>query len=94
MKKLYCCVTNDLNFDQRMMRICNSLQSNGYEVSLIGRKNKNSLTPTSKNYQQHQTPIIYAATLLLCYQTSRAAVFLSHAGVTIALFWVDEQRRK
>jgi len=59
MKKLYCCVTNDLNFDQRMMRICNSLQSNGYEVSLIGRKNKNSLTPTSKNYQQHQIPVFF-----------------------------------
>lgn len=59
MKKLYCSVTNDLNFDQRMMRICNSLQSNGYEVYLIGRKNKNSLTPTSKNYHQHQIPVFF-----------------------------------
>jgi len=59
MKKLYCCVTNDLNFDQRMMRICTSLQTNGYEVSLIGRKNKTSLPPTLKNYRQHQISVFF-----------------------------------
>jgi glycosyltransferase involved in cell wall biosynthesis len=31
-------VTNDLNFDQRMTRICTSLAMNGYEVILVGRK--------------------------------------------------------
>lgn len=35
-------VTNDLNFDQRMIRICTSLARNGYIVTLIGRLKKNS----------------------------------------------------
>ena len=43
-------VTNDLNYDQRMMRICDSLFSNNYSVTLVG---VNSATPLhSKLYDQ------------------------------------------
>lgn len=42
MKRLVFTVTNELNFDQRMQRICESLQSNGYDVMLIGRQYKSS----------------------------------------------------
>ena len=42
MKKIICTVTNDLNFDQRMIRICTSLSNAGYEVQLVGRKLKYS----------------------------------------------------
>ena len=38
MKHIYFTVTNDLTFDQRMHRICNSLSSAGYDVCLVGRK--------------------------------------------------------
>lgn len=31
-------VTNDLLYDQRMIRICTSLSRNGYDITLIGRK--------------------------------------------------------
>ena len=37
-KRIIFTVTNDLNFDQRMQRICTSLSKAGYEVLLIGRK--------------------------------------------------------
>lgn len=40
--RIICCVTNDLNYDQRMIRICSSLQEGGYEVALIGRKKRSS----------------------------------------------------
>jgi glycosyltransferase involved in cell wall biosynthesis len=40
--KIVCTVTNDLTTDQRMHRICNTLSQNGYEVTLIGRKLKQS----------------------------------------------------
>jgi glycosyltransferase involved in cell wall biosynthesis len=42
MKRLVFTVTNDLNFDQRMIRICSSLQQAGYSVTLVGKKNRNS----------------------------------------------------
>lgn len=35
-------VTNDLTYDQRMIRICTSLADNGYIITLVGRKLKNS----------------------------------------------------
>ena len=38
LKSLYFSVTTDLVHDQRMIRICTSLQANGYDVTLIGRK--------------------------------------------------------
>lgn len=42
MKKLFFTVTNDLTYDQRMQRICSCLAANGYDVTLVGRKLKNS----------------------------------------------------
>jgi hypothetical protein len=35
--KIIFTVTNDLNFDQRMQRICSTLSNAGYEVELVGR---------------------------------------------------------
>lgn len=45
-------VTNDLNFDQRMIRICTSLANNGYEVILVGRKMPGSLPLLEQPFQQ------------------------------------------
>lgn len=49
-KSIYFSVTNDLTIDQRMMRICSSLQQNGYDVTLIGRDHTKPI-PT-KAYKQ------------------------------------------
>ena len=43
MKRLVFTVTNDLNYDQRMIRICTSLSNSGYKVLLIGRKSSTPL---------------------------------------------------
>jgi glycosyltransferase involved in cell wall biosynthesis len=43
LKKICFTVTNDLNFDQRMIRICTSLVQAGYAVTLVGRTKKDSL---------------------------------------------------
>lgn len=40
--RIHLTVINDLNYDQRMQRICRSLAEAGYEVTLIGRTRKNS----------------------------------------------------
>jgi hypothetical protein len=50
--KLYFTVTTDLTYDQRMIRICTSLQQAGYEVTLVGRKIKQSVPLGTKSYQQ------------------------------------------
>jgi len=53
-KKLIFTVTNDLNYDQRMQRICGSLADAGYDVLLVGRKLKTSLPLSKKNYGQQR----------------------------------------
>ncbi len=52
MKKIYCTVTNDLNYDQRMQRICTSLSNAGFDVTLIGRKLKQSKPLSEFNFKQ------------------------------------------
>jgi glycosyltransferase involved in cell wall biosynthesis len=56
-KKIILTVINDLNFDQRMIRICTSLAHAGYEVVLVGRSHKNSKPLSSKIFQQKRLSI-------------------------------------
>jgi glycosyltransferase involved in cell wall biosynthesis len=49
LKKIILTVTNDLTYDQRMIRICTSLATEGYDVTLVGRQLK---TSQSFDYQQ------------------------------------------
>jgi glycosyltransferase involved in cell wall biosynthesis len=49
---IYFTVTTDLNYDQRMIRICTSLQQAGYTVILVGRKNRTSQLLTPQPYKQ------------------------------------------
>jgi len=64
---IICTVTNDLSFDQRMIRICNSLVSNGYDVTLIGRRLPESLPLQQRGFRQKRLacffqkgPLFYA----------------------------------
>jgi glycosyltransferase involved in cell wall biosynthesis len=52
MKKIYFTVTNDLTYDQRMIRICTSLSNVGYDVWLIGRNRPNSEPLNKQVFQQ------------------------------------------
>lgn len=56
--RIVCTVTNDLNYDQRMIRICTALAGAGYEVSLIGFKKKNSKALVPRPFKQLRIPII------------------------------------
>lgn len=53
-KKIVCTVTNDLTYDQRMIRICSTLTQAGYQVLLVGRKRKKSLPLEGAIFQQHR----------------------------------------
>jgi glycosyltransferase involved in cell wall biosynthesis len=56
--KIICTVTNDLNYDQRMIRICTTLAEAGYDVTLVGFKRKTSKPIIPRPFQQKRLPII------------------------------------
>ena len=58
MQKIIISVTNDLVTDQRVKKICNSLQSFGYEITLIGRKLPNSLA-ISRGYKTIRMQLLF-----------------------------------
>ncbi|MEZ4952981.1 MAG: glycosyltransferase [Saprospiraceae bacterium] len=59
MKRIICTVTNDLNFDQRMIRICTSLTNAGYTVLLVGRKLSNSPILKKQPFRQKQFGLFF-----------------------------------
>jgi glycosyltransferase involved in cell wall biosynthesis len=54
MTKILFTVTNDLSYDQRMDRICSALVDAGFEVTLVGRKKRDSKELVNKKYQQYR----------------------------------------
>jgi len=58
-------VTNDLNFDQRMIRICTTLSEAGYDVTIIGFKKKKSPPLAKRPYRQVRLPIIVEQSKLM-----------------------------
>jgi len=52
LEKIICTVTNDLSYDQRMIRICSSLSRAGYEVVLVGRLLPSSIALRQEPFQQ------------------------------------------
>ena len=51
-KKIALPVVNDLNYDQRMQRICTALANGGYDVTLIGREMEGSKPLKERVFQQ------------------------------------------
>jgi glycosyltransferase involved in cell wall biosynthesis len=58
-------VTNDLNFDQRMIRICTTLSKAGFDVTIIGFKKKKSPPLIDRPYRQIRLPIIVEKSKLM-----------------------------
>ena len=52
-------VTNDLNYDQRMIRICNTLSKADHEVKLVGVRFKESSPLEKKEYLQKRLRIFF-----------------------------------
>lgn len=72
--KIICLVTNDLNQDQRMARICHSLKKSGFDVVLVGRVKKNSKPLVARDFEQIR---------LRCFFNKR---FLFYAEYNLRLF--------
>jgi len=54
MRKIVCTVTNDLTYDQRMIRICNTLTEAGFAVELVGRQRPSSLPLENQPFRQRR----------------------------------------
>lgn len=50
MNRIIISVTNDLTYDQRVIKTCDCFNELGYDILLIGRKNRNSL-PITRPYK-------------------------------------------
>ncbi len=59
MTKVLFTVSNDLNTDQRMNRICKTLHEQGFDVYLIGRKRKSSQPLPQKQYKQVRLSLFF-----------------------------------
>jgi glycosyltransferase involved in cell wall biosynthesis len=58
LQKIVVSVSNDLNTDQRVHKICTTLLEEGFEVCLIGRKLKSS-SKLSRAYQTHRMRLFF-----------------------------------
>jgi len=54
MARIICTVTNGLNYDQRMIRICTALSEAGHEVTLAGRRLAHSTSLQKRPFLQHR----------------------------------------
>lgn len=57
-KRIYISVINDLATDQRVHKMCSSLEGEGYQVHLIGRQLKDSL-PLNRTYATHRMKLLF-----------------------------------
>src|SRR5688500_20236237 len=59
MKRLVFTVTNELSFDQRMIRICSSLAAAGYRVTLVGVRRPGAAAPPPQPFAQKRLPCFF-----------------------------------
>lgn len=57
-KQIIVSVTNDLVSDNRVHKVCTSLEKMGFSVLLVGRKLKNS-QPVTRSYQTHRMRLLF-----------------------------------
>ena len=75
MKSLTFTVINDLTYDQRMQRICNTLSHAGYNVLLVGRKLQYSLPLAQEAYKQKRLNCFFTKGKLMYLEFNLRLVF-------------------
>lgn len=71
-KHIICTVTNDLVYDQRMIRICTAMAEFGYRVTLVGREKSTSKPLVKRPFEQVRLKVSAEKGKLFYYQFHRA----------------------
>lgn len=58
-RNIFFTVTTDLSYDQRMIRICTSLAQAGFNVTLVGRRMKNSIRLKEQLFKQKRINCLF-----------------------------------
>lgn len=72
---IYFTVTNDLSYDQRMHRICNTLSDEGYRVTLVGRRLKKSLPLKKEKFGQKRIRLLFNKGVLFYAEYNTRLIF-------------------
>src|SRR5262245_43375091 len=67
-RKIIFTVTNDCNYDQRMIRIAGSLASAGYEVVLVGANSGKSLPLVPREFKQKRLSLFFSKGKLFYFE--------------------------
>jgi len=76
MNKIICTVTNDLSFDQRMIRICTSLSKAGFDVTLVGRSLPSSRPLGAQPFHQKRLRLLFKKGKLFYLEFNLRLLFL------------------
>lgn len=84
--KIVFTVTNDLNFDQRMIRICSAFAEAGHHCTLIGRELKESRPLAERNYKQKRLKCLFRKGKLF-YVEYNLRLFFYLVFQPVDVFW-------
>jgi len=79
-------VTNDLSYDQRMIRICRSLAAAGHAVTIVGRRRPGSAVLGTEPYGQRRLGGVFEAGPLF-YAEHNLRLFLRLVTMRADLYW-------
>ncbi|WMJ73042.1 glycosyltransferase [Cytophagaceae bacterium ABcell3] len=105
MSRIVFTVTNDLSYDQRMDRICSTLALNGFDVLLVGRRRKKSISLEKRPYKQARMPMFFSEGKLFYLEYNFRLFFkllFTRTDIICAIdldtilpcYWVAKLRRK